>query len=59
MLDWESLSIAKRIFGFFFKIDLVKLPGPGPTSMIVCLIGSDFLTILSVTFISNRKLYMP
>ena len=47
--------MAKRTLGSFFKIDLVKHPGPGPTSITVDLIGKDLLTILSVRLISNKK----
>ena len=50
-----SLSIAKTIADLFFKIDLVKLPGPEPISIIVDANGFDCLTILSVKFRSNKK----
>ena len=46
---------SKKFAGFFLRIDLVNPPGPGPISIIVEESGSDFITILSVRLISNKK----
>ena len=48
--DCLSISITNNLLGFSFSIDLVKLPGPGPISIMVVERGFDFETILSVKF---------
>ena len=45
----ESFSITKNFFGFFFKINSVKFPVPGPTSKITSL--SSIIPISTIDFI--------